>query len=356
MIMDSRKRDYQSVKAEGNSKLSTEVAASGSRHWSAFKNPRIVCVSRAFGGKDRHSKVCTIKGLRDRRIRLSVPTALQLYDLQDRLGLGQPSKVVDWLMDATKDEIDKLPPLPVISPGNFSQDLYHPALISQEPNAPQPALTPFFNPINSAYSKDGGSQSFPPAKELGFKINHSTGHYQMMGNSSKAWEPADATVEGKLKEVEGDSTKFPQVSAQNFFPIASHSSLPNFLHNAMPYSSYYQWEPNSNLSLSQFGGQADHSSATDHSVSLPSSIPRSSTQLFISPPAATPSFFPSFSPYNNITTASEYDTRQINQFFPSPFMPSLHSTSAPANATSTVLHLHPHNHGTQPSKGSSTGS
>lgn len=74
-------------------------------------NPRIFRVSPFFGGKDRHSKVCTIKGLRDRRIRLSIPTAIQLYDLQNKLGLSQPSKVIDWLIDVTRFEIDKLPPL-----------------------------------------------------------------------------------------------------------------------------------------------------------------------------------------------------------------------------------------------------
>ncbi|KAL1563179.1 transcription factor TCP24-like [Salvia divinorum] len=70
-------------------------------------------VARAMGGKDRHSKVCTVRGLRDRRVRLSVPTAIQLYDLQERLGLNQPSKVVDWLLDAAKNEIDDLPPLQI---------------------------------------------------------------------------------------------------------------------------------------------------------------------------------------------------------------------------------------------------
>ncbi|XP_023756210.1 transcription factor TCP17 isoform X2 [Lactuca sativa] len=90
--------------------------------WSRLKDPRIVRVSRAFGGKDRHSKVCTVRGLRDRRVRLSVPTAIQLYDLQDRLGLNQPSKVVDWLLDAAKHEIDELPPLQ-IPPGSFGQNL-----------------------------------------------------------------------------------------------------------------------------------------------------------------------------------------------------------------------------------------
>lgn len=86
--------------------------------WPRSKDPRIVRVSRAFGGKDRHSKVCTVRGLRDRRVRLSVPTALQLYDLQHRLGLNQPSKVVDWLLNVAKDEIDELPPLQ-IPPGLF---------------------------------------------------------------------------------------------------------------------------------------------------------------------------------------------------------------------------------------------
>lgn len=95
-------------------------SVSSSRQWtSAFRNPRIVRVSRTFGGKDRHSKVCTVRGLRDRRIRLSVPTAIQLYDLQDRLGLSQPSKVIDWLLEAAKDDVDKLPPLQF--PHGFNQ-------------------------------------------------------------------------------------------------------------------------------------------------------------------------------------------------------------------------------------------
>ncbi|XP_071735848.1 transcription factor TCP2-like [Rutidosis leptorrhynchoides] len=70
---------------------------------------RIVRVSRASGGKDRHSKVLTSKGLRDRRVRLSVSTAIQFYDLQDRLGYDQPSKAVEWLLKAASSSIDELP-------------------------------------------------------------------------------------------------------------------------------------------------------------------------------------------------------------------------------------------------------
>jgi hypothetical protein len=60
-----------------------------------------------FDNKDQYSKVWIIKGLRDRRVRLSVPTMIQLYDLRDRLGLSHPRKVVDWLINAAQHEIDK---------------------------------------------------------------------------------------------------------------------------------------------------------------------------------------------------------------------------------------------------------
>lgn len=77
----------------------------------AWQSSRIFRVSRASGGKDRHSKVLTAKGLRDRRIRLSVSTAIQFYDLQDRLRCDQPSKAVEWLIKAAAQAIAKLPPL-----------------------------------------------------------------------------------------------------------------------------------------------------------------------------------------------------------------------------------------------------
>uniref|UniRef100_A0ACD5WEB8 Uncharacterized protein n=1 Tax=Avena sativa TaxID=4498 RepID=A0ACD5WEB8_AVESA len=70
-----------------------------------------ICRVKATGGKDRHSKVFTTKGIRDRRVRLSVPTAIQFYDLQDRLGFDQPSKAVEWLINAAAAAIDELPPL-----------------------------------------------------------------------------------------------------------------------------------------------------------------------------------------------------------------------------------------------------
>ncbi|XP_057858994.2 uncharacterized protein LOC131067842 [Cryptomeria japonica] len=73
---------------------------------------------RSRGNKDRHSKVSTSKGLRDTRVRLSISTALQFYDLQQRLGFDHSSKVIDWLMSKAKVAIDKLPQPSHISPKN----------------------------------------------------------------------------------------------------------------------------------------------------------------------------------------------------------------------------------------------
>ncbi|KAF7806271.1 Transcription factor TCP5 [Senna tora] len=121
MNEDSRQGYYNKAKQEAGTGTGTGTNTSTisidkfstSRQWPGFRNPRIVRVSRSFGGKDRHSKVCTIRGLRDRRIRLSVQTAVQLYELQERLGVSQPSKVIDWLLEATKYDIEKLPPLQI---------------------------------------------------------------------------------------------------------------------------------------------------------------------------------------------------------------------------------------------------
>ncbi|KAL6961756.1 hypothetical protein U1Q18_001685 [Sarracenia purpurea var. burkii] len=73
-------------------------------------------ILRSIGRKDRHSKVFTAKGPRDRRVRLSAHTAIQFYDVQDRLGYDRPSKAVDWLMKKARDAINKLADLPPWNP------------------------------------------------------------------------------------------------------------------------------------------------------------------------------------------------------------------------------------------------
>ncbi|XP_057505663.1 transcription factor TCP3-like [Actinidia eriantha] len=75
-------------------------------------------ILRSTSRKDRHSKVFTAKGPRDRRIRLSAHTAIQFYDVQDRLGYDRPSKAVDWLLKKAKTAIDNLAELPPWNPSD----------------------------------------------------------------------------------------------------------------------------------------------------------------------------------------------------------------------------------------------
>jgi len=79
-------------------------------------------IVRSSGRKDRHSKVYTSKGPRDRRVRLSAHTAIEFYDVQDRLGYDRPSKAVDWLIKKAKSSIDKLAELPPWHPPTHDEE------------------------------------------------------------------------------------------------------------------------------------------------------------------------------------------------------------------------------------------
>ncbi|XP_052723634.1 transcription factor TCP5 isoform X2 [Vigna angularis] len=180
MINSIKEADFP-LKQEGVSSSDHEKAkasSSSSSQWLKLKDPRIVRVSRAFGGKDRHSKVCTVRGLRDRRVRLSVPTAIHLYDLQDRLGLNQPSKVVDWLLNAAKHEIDELPPLPIPPDIHSINVVPIPstlALSTGNTTTPQILVCP-----------SGATQPYFPSHVAAMEMNaRQLNHYQMLTSGSQ---------------------------------------------------------------------------------------------------------------------------------------------------------------------------
>ncbi|KAJ7971194.1 Cycloidea-like protein group 1A [Quillaja saponaria] len=58
--------------------------------------------------KDRHSKILTAQGLRDRRVRLSIEIARKFFDLQDMLGFDKASKTLEWLFTKSKKAIQEL--------------------------------------------------------------------------------------------------------------------------------------------------------------------------------------------------------------------------------------------------------
>ncbi|WCJ35830.1 Transcription factor TCP5 [Euphorbia peplus] len=313
------------------------TSSSSSRQWSAFRNPRIVRVSRSFGGKDRHSKVCTIRGLRDRRIRLSVPTAIQLYDLQDRLGLTQPSKVIDWLLDATKDDIDTLPPLQM--PQGFGHQFHPQMLLPHHESTLQPSISPFLD----AFGKDGGFNHH----SLGMRMNTNSLDDQQnsIGRISKTnWGleaedsfRGDTNDKGKMigtNEEEEEDQNGLSLSAQRLFPLAStNASLPSFFNGnnppnmaLNPYN--YHWDA-SNLSLSQFGivPQAENNSLSHNTNNNASNLSLSSSlaggggggggasQFFFCPPPVTmPSFFPQYPPSFATPPLENNETRELTHF------------------------------------------
>ncbi|KAI6697279.1 hypothetical protein NL676_017398 [Syzygium grande] len=101
--------------------------------------------------KDRHSKVHTAKGPRDRRVRLSAYTAIQFYDVQDRLGFDRPSKAVDWLIRKAKPAIDRLAGLPPFHPvpphPNHQETL---TTIPNNNNGSSSSILDSFFPVSSA--------------------------------------------------------------------------------------------------------------------------------------------------------------------------------------------------------------
>ncbi|KAG8659624.1 transcription factor TCP13 [Manihot esculenta] len=355
MITTSKEVDSPRKKEGDASDGKITKASSSSTPWLRLKDPRIVRVSRAFGGKDRHSKVCTIRGLRDRRVRLSVPTAIQLYDLQDRLGLNQPSKVVDWLLNAAKHEIDELPPLPM-PPVNFG--------LNQQA-------------IPTSSHEVGASQS----NKEGFKTNNIINWKDPDELTRPNFWSSDVLLKAKSKEVARDSihekenwikrndqedgkesnegpSSAHQILSSSFFPKTSHSFLPGLTNNATPYGSLFQSEP-PNFPLSHLGSRGFAAQTDDlhtlNAVPLPSTLSLSSgSQILVCPPGTSQPCFPS-----RVAAASaEIDPRQMNHFqmlnsstqnlFPNSLTPSpylVNQSARPFHLSVTPRLFHSHTSG-----------
>ncbi|XP_059299815.1 transcription factor CYCLOIDEA-like [Lycium ferocissimum] len=58
--------------------------------------------------KDRHSKINTARGPRDRRMRLSIDAARRFFALQDLLGFDKASKTVEWLLNNSDSAVEEL--------------------------------------------------------------------------------------------------------------------------------------------------------------------------------------------------------------------------------------------------------
>lgn len=290
---------------KNHSKAKPSCSITSTTPWSRLRDPRIVRVSRALGGKDRHSKVCTVKGLiRDRRVRLSVPTAIQLYDLQERLGLNQPSKVVDWLLNAAKHDIDELPPLQMPL-GNFGQNDHE--------HDDQVSLTSTHGVVvdSSRFDTKGGVEMINSSTTARWESS--------FGNMDKSKEVIAIAVdpgneEGENGEAgENEEEEEADVSANKFFPRSNyHSSIPGLLNNVVPYNPIYRWDP-SIFSLSHFTPQPDDHHPNFNVVPLMpslSSLPPGS-QVLVCPTGTTQPYFPSHEATDH---SVDFGQKQINHF------------------------------------------
>ncbi|PRQ40431.1 putative transcription factor TCP family [Rosa chinensis] len=106
----------QFLMIDTNSSQSAEISVAASNqglteekiHSSKKKKKAAAPRKRSSGKKDRHSKICTAQGPRDRRMRLSVQIARKFFDLQDMLGFDKASKTIDWLFTKSKSAIKEL--------------------------------------------------------------------------------------------------------------------------------------------------------------------------------------------------------------------------------------------------------
>lgn len=320
MISSSREADFASKNSkEGgenntvdhhhhgkNPKTALPSTSTTTSSWSKLKDPRIVRVSRAFGGKDRHSKVCTVRGLRDRRVRLSVPTAIQLYDLQEKLGLNQPSKVVDWLLNAAKDEIDELPPLQM-PPGNFSL-ISHDAVQAAVAQSQKEALN-----INK--SVDWDDPLGIPRPDFWNPESMKSKDVEMERVQEGNWKETRDEEDGDNNDGDHHQSV---ASTSNFFPRSNHdvsaSSVPGLLNNVAPYNPFYRYNSPMNFSLGSHGFSTTHHHHTEqdhlHNLNVFQLQPRSQALIFPSGMTAQP-YFPA---PNSLDHHHQYDTKQIKQF------------------------------------------
>ncbi|XP_028220452.1 transcription factor DICHOTOMA-like [Glycine soja] len=80
----------------------------GSHYGSSVSNFLTQKPAAATAKKDRHSKIHTSQGLRDRRVRLSSEIARKFFDLQDMLEFDKPSNTFDWLFTKSENAIKEL--------------------------------------------------------------------------------------------------------------------------------------------------------------------------------------------------------------------------------------------------------
>ncbi|KAL4322695.1 hypothetical protein AHAS_Ahas14G0236200 [Arachis hypogaea] len=176
-----------------------------------------------------------------------VPTAIQLYDLQDRLGLNQPSKVVDWLLNAAKHEIDELPPLPHINNPFTTLGGFPSSSSNSMINNTNEASTSMFNINRSIHQwQQGLAQNYS-------KWNNKS-------KSSSSTKQASSEDNQMVNEEDNNNNKEEEEGEEegaNVVSTTNHHHHPSFLGllNTMPIGNYQFEQHNSSndVNVAQLG-------------------------------------------------------------------------------------------------------
>ncbi|XP_027771219.1 transcription factor TCP12-like isoform X2 [Solanum pennellii] len=106
--LDKIEEDQSIIKSCNNKK--DEKSSSSTSTIRRKNNKRTTSGSAGVGPskKDRHSKINTAHGPRDRRMRLSLEIARKFFNLQDLLGFDKASKTVEWLLTKSKSAVNDL--------------------------------------------------------------------------------------------------------------------------------------------------------------------------------------------------------------------------------------------------------
>ncbi|RZB76066.1 transcription factor TCP3-like [Glycine soja] len=170
-------------------------------------------IVRSTGRKDRHSKVCTAKGPRDRRVRLAAHTAIQFYDVQDRLGYDRPSKAVDWLIKKAKAAIDQLAELPPWNPTATPMQPPSQEIVHRENKSlgMDDSLTAFScrgeSPAFAAATRDSEQFSHPQVEQNENANNISSSSISIKYNSGSGFLPASLDTDNIAETI------------KTFFPV-----------------------------------------------------------------------------------------------------------------------------------------
>ncbi|KAM3285003.1 transcription factor TCP4 [Capsicum chacoense] len=195
-------------------------------------------IIRATGRKDRHSKVSTAQGPKDRRVRLSPNTAIQFYDVQDRLGYDRPSKAIDWLINEAKAAIDAL--------GEFPSNSHCTKLNSKMQCSFDQQQNPRFSSVSNT--------------ECGVQDNQQEVNYDIIQNVNLF-----PSSDGSKNPFFSEFHSYPNVHFLNFQSLQDNTILSSSNHHQGSFSTTTSIPLNSNMEMARFRRSLNENIASSNS-------------------------------------------------------------------------------------------